>query len=136
MFTHPLRAAAVAALSVLFVVQVDVQAQRLRDRIRTVQDQQRAQVDRHRVRSQAILQRGLGSVNLRDISARDAFEWVSTVSGMPIIVNWNDLKRVGIDRKTPIDLYLPTEMQHSLFSHRAHNSSISQTLRSPFGDSQ
>jgi hypothetical protein len=49
------------------------------------------------VSTRSALLRGLEGSGLQDVSARNAVTWLSTVSGLSIILNWQQLQEAGIN---------------------------------------
>ena len=47
--------------------------------------------------NQSLRQQVPAQVNIAGIAARDAIQWISTVSDLPIVVNWEKLSAEGID---------------------------------------
>ncbi len=101
-FTAPLTT--VVAFGAILMSSVAVQAQSLNDRMKEIRRQQQASEAEKERRTRVLLETGIGTVNLQDVSAREAFEWVSTVSGLSVIVNWNKLEAYGIDPDQTINL--------------------------------
>jgi hypothetical protein len=54
----------------------------------------------------AVLEKHVASLQLPQISLKDALDFVRDVSGVPIEVKWQSLAAAGIDRNTPISLSL------------------------------
>ena len=52
------------------------------------------------------LYRRIPEVDLRNVPLEDAIERLRTASGLNIVVQWNALERLGLDRETPITLKL------------------------------
>ncbi len=50
------------------------------------------------------------SVHFADATFGDVMEQIATTHRLPIVVNWHDLKRGGVDVDAPIDLRIPTEI--------------------------
>ena len=52
----------------------------------------------------ARLRAPMPKVELRDVPAREAFEWWSKQAGVPLVMDWVDLEREGLFADTPITL--------------------------------
>lgn len=75
----------------------------LEHRLRQVREQQEkaARSDPGRTRRALLMD---VQVSLNQVTAREAFEWLTTVTGVPILVNWRQLEAEGIDPNRTVQL--------------------------------
>ncbi len=101
-------------LLTLGVLATDARAQRLQDRIDAVREQRREAARQAEPQPEVSLQIPrkmstiIDEVFLDQATATDAFNWWSTTTDIPLIIDWNAMEQEGIDPEQPITLDLKT----------------------------
>ena len=89
----------------------EVRRQRMAERAQQRDRDQNADRDRAaraRVTTAERMNRIIPTVNLQKMPARGAFQWWARRTGASLVINWQQMRRAGVDPQTPITLRLQT----------------------------
>ncbi len=105
------RVLAVTCLT-LTVWATDARAQSLQDRIDAVREQRQQAAQQTQPENTLEIPRKMSTI-IDDVyfdhtPARDVFNWWSSVTGIPLVIDWNAMELEGIDPEQPITLDLKT----------------------------
>lgn len=84
-------------------------SERIADYKKRKQSRQQTRTSQDRTRANVLarnMNRVIGPIELNGVPAREAFEWWSKATRVPLVINWNALENEGIDPATPIRLKL------------------------------
>ena len=84
-------------------------SERIADYKKRKQNRQQTRTSQDRTQANVLarnMNRVIGPIQLDGVPAREAFEWWSSATKVPMVINWNSLENDGIDPETPIQLRL------------------------------
>ena len=84
-------------------------SERIADYKKRKQNRQQTRTSQDRTQANVLarnMNRVIGPIQLDGVPAREAFEWWSSATKVPMVINWNSLENEGIDPETPIRLRL------------------------------
>ena len=93
-----------AATLVLTAVAPPAEAQSLEQRIAAVRQKEKAEQAARDKLAVSRISLQVGVVNKGKMAAKDALEYLSLVSGLPILINWKQMELEGINPETQVEL--------------------------------